>query len=155
MIRIVPAGLEHLPEVLALERSSMRPPWSKDALTAELGRGDAYFGAAVEDGRVVGYCVLRLIADEAELFRIAVADGRRRTGVAARLLEDALDFCKSNGAAAVYLEVRQTNGAAIGLYEKCGFKCGGRRKNYYSDPAEDAVLMVLDLSPGKAQEGDI
>jgi ribosomal-protein-alanine N-acetyltransferase len=155
MIRIVPAESAHIPGVLELERSSMRPPWSSDALTSELGRGDAYFGAAVEDGRVLGYCVLRLISGEAELFRIAVADGRRRSGIGARLLEDALRFCTSNGAAAVYLEVRQGNAAAIGLYEKYGFSCAGRRKNYYSNPAEDAVIMVLNMSPGRDREGDV
>ena len=80
---------------------------------------------AVDDGRVLGFCVLRLVSGEAELFRVAVAGDRRRTGIASRLLGDALRFGASNGAAAVYLEVRQSNEAAIGLYEKHGFSGAG------------------------------
>ena len=144
---------------LAVEREAISPPWSEGALLGEIGREDGLFilavegGCAAEDnecgadcGAVVGFCILRRAADEAELYQLAVRDDCRRRGIGAALLETVLQSCRQHGAVSVYLEVRRSNGPAIHLYKKHGFKNEGRRKNYYSSPVEDAVIMTLDLT---------
>jgi ribosomal-protein-alanine N-acetyltransferase len=146
MIRIIDAMEAHLPQVLAIELDAISPPWSEGALTNELGREDGlFFVASEDDGGIVGFCILRRAADEAELYQLATRDDRRRRGIGEALLDKALGDCRARGVASVYLEVRRSNDAAIRLYKKHGFKNEGRRKNYYSSPVEDAVIMTLDL----------
>ncbi|NLA86564.1 MAG: ribosomal protein S18-alanine N-acetyltransferase, partial [Clostridiales bacterium] len=79
----------------------------------------------------------------AELYQIAVREDMRRRGVADSLMAAALAYCRENHIDSLYLEVRKSNEAAIRLYQKHGFKNAGRRKNYYSNPVEDAVVMSL------------
>ena len=164
MIRIIHAKEDHLPAVLRIENASIKPPWTEGALLGEVGRDDGLFALAIadgvfiedgvsiadgptaDDGGVLGFCIVRCAADEAELYQIAVCEGYRRHGVADSLMNAAKQFCRQNRIGSVYLEVRRSNEAAIRLYRKHGFKNQGRRKNYYSSPVEDAVLMSLALA---------
>ena len=97
---------------------------------------------AEEDGAVLGYAVLSAVLDEGNLDNIAVAPEYRRRGVADALLGALTGFGREC-LALLTLEVRASNAPAIALYEKHGFAAVGRRKNYYSAPREDAVLMTL------------
>ncbi len=155
MIEILKAEPAQITQVLVIERAAFDPPWSESSLMSEASRNDAYFGVAVESGVVLGFCVLRLISGEAELFQIAVDEARRQLGLGSRLLQEALRFAENNGALAVYLEVRAGNAPAIGLYKRHGFVTSGRRKNYYSNPVDDAVIMVLELKRPETYQGDL
>ena len=146
MIEIVSAEIKHIPEINAIEQEAFDPPWSKNAMLSELGRSDVFFAVAVENAAVLGFCILRLVSGEAELFQIAVAEGKKQSGIGSRLLEKALDFCAHADVVSVFLEVRKSNAAAIGLYKKHGFTQKGLRKNYYTRPAEDAVIMEAELT---------
>ena len=90
---------------------------------------------------VLGFVILRRIADESELYQIAVDKAHRRRGLAAGLMSAALAWAGSCGINAVHLEVRESNDAAISLYKKHGFIQTARRKGYYSDPTENAIMM--------------
>jgi ribosomal-protein-alanine N-acetyltransferase len=146
MIRIVDATEAYLLQVLDIERASIAPPWSEGALLNEIGRSDGLFVLALEGEELLGFCILRRAADEAELYQIAVRERSRRQGIADALMAAAVRYCRACAAVSIYLEVRRSNGAAIRLYKKHGFKNEGRRKNYYSSPVEDAVIMALDLT---------
>lgn len=152
MIRIAEAEEKHLPQVLEIERNAISPPWSEGALLGELGRDDGLFAIAMNEAddtvandTVVGFCIVRRAADEAELYQIAVRADFTRRGIGDALMETALSYCRKNAVLSVYLEVRRSNDGAIRLYKKHGFKNEGRRKNYYSSPVEDAVIMILTL----------
>lgn len=151
MIRIIEARESHLPELVKIENACIAPPWSEAEILNEIGRSDGLFALALENGSdtaeggVLGFCILRRAADEAEIYQIAVCEDARRRGVADSLMHRAVRYCRENKIGSVYLEVRKSNEAAIRLYRKHGFKNGGRRKNYYSSPVEDAVVMSLAL----------
>jgi ribosomal-protein-alanine N-acetyltransferase len=145
MIEIVTAQERHIDDIMALERECIVPPWSEGSLLGEMERPDAFFALAVDDGRILGFCLLHRCADEAELYQIAVTAGDRRRGVAGMLLDAGLSWCRENSLVAVWLEVRKSNEAALSLYQKYGFTVEGRRKKYYVNPVEDAVLMALRL----------
>jgi [ribosomal protein S18]-alanine N-acetyltransferase len=102
-------------------------------------------GAKANSTSVLGFVVARQIAPEWELENIVVAPGARRTGLGKRLLEALLIRARETNSAAVFLEVRESNAAARSLYEKKGFELTGRRKAYYTNPPEDAVLYRLTL----------
>jgi ribosomal-protein-alanine N-acetyltransferase len=151
MIRIRDAGEPDIPAVMNIEEEAFSPPWSEGALLNQIGRDDGLFAVAVEGdadngGQVLGFIIIRRAADEAELYQIAVREDERRRGIAAKLMEAALADCRRHGTVSMYLEVRRGNQEAIALYKKFGFKVEGRRKNYYSSPVEDAVVMSRLLS---------
>jgi ribosomal-protein-alanine N-acetyltransferase len=151
MIRILHVKEAHIAAVLAIENACFSPPWSEGALLGEVGRPDGLFTIAVEEGHdavssdIVGFCIVRCIAGEAEFYQLAVRGDTRRKGVADCLMRTALAYCRENRIESIYLEVRRSNEAAIRLYKKHGFKNEGRRKNYYSSPVEDAIMMSLTL----------
>jgi ribosomal-protein-alanine acetyltransferase len=95
---------------------------------------------------VVGFVVAAIVAGEAELETIAVGEAEQRRGVGGRLLESLVEELRDQQVRNVNLEVRASNRRAIGFYGTHGFKESGRRKRYYADPEEDAVLMRLALS---------
>jgi [ribosomal protein S18]-alanine N-acetyltransferase len=97
------------------------------------------------DSNLLGFLVARHVASEWELENIVVASRSRRKGVGKALLQAFLDQVKGAGGASVFLEVRESNAAARALYESAGFHQTGRRKSYYANPAEDAVLYRLDF----------
>lgn len=102
--------------------------------------------ASTEDtaSKVVGFLVAKRIADEWELENIVVAEEARRKGFGKRLLEALLAAARQTNGRAVFLEVRESNLAARGFYERMGFHESGRRKLYYSNPSENAVLYRWD-----------
>ena len=141
--RIVPMTAARLPQVAALEQVCFpADPWSENLFRAALENPGAAVLLAEEDGAVLGYAVLSAVLDEGNLDNIAVAPEYRRRGVADALL-GALTGLGRECLALLTLEVRASNAPAIALYEKHGFRPVGRRRNYYSDPREDAVLMTL------------
>lgn len=136
-----PATLADLPAILSIERIAFSDPWTADAFRSMLGQDHVLTTVAERDGRLVGYSVAWAVGDEAELANLAVAPEHRGTGVAKRLLDHLLDDLDARGGATIYLEVRDSNAPAQGLYRSRGFTAAGRRKGYYRKPNEDAVVM--------------
>ncbi|HZE24764.1 MAG TPA: ribosomal protein S18-alanine N-acetyltransferase [Blattabacteriaceae bacterium] len=94
-----------------------------------------------QSGRVVGFIVGQQLEDEWEIENVAVTGEARRCGLGSRLVGELLDVVRSRGGKSVFLEVRESNRAARSLYEKWAFIEVGRRKMYYQNPAEDALLL--------------
>ena len=94
-----------------------------------------------QDASVVGFIVGRQVEDEWEIENIAVTGTARRRGLGSRLVGELLDLVRSRGGKSVFLEVRESNRAARSLYEKWAFIEVGRRKMYYQNPAEDALVL--------------
>ncbi len=94
-----------------------------------------------QDAIVVGFIVGRQVEDEWEIENIAVTGTARRRGLGSRLVGELLDLVRSRGGKSVFLEVRESNRAARSLYEKWAFIEVGRRKTYYQNPAEDALVL--------------
>lgn len=142
-VRIEPMTPEHLDEVAELERVCFPDPWSRNLLAESLKNDlSAYLVALDGAGRVAGYAGLTVVLDEGSIDNIAVRPDCRRRGVAAQLLEVFLNFARGNRLAFLTLEVRASNYAAIALYGSRGFRAVGRRKNYYENPTEDALIMT-------------
>jgi ribosomal-protein-alanine N-acetyltransferase len=102
---------------------------------------------------VAGFASYRVIQDDAELLNIAVSPSRRRRGIGVRLLLGVIDAVKRSGANRLFLEVRESNTAARGLYNRFGFEEQSRRVGYYSHPPEDALALVLATTSDIALEG--
>ncbi len=94
---------------------------------------------------VLGLIIARCLPDEWEIENVIVEEQYRRRGVGSFLVRGALAEARTAGAASVILEVRESNRPALRLYESIGFRLDGRRKNYYPDPAEDALLLRIGL----------
>jgi ribosomal-protein-alanine N-acetyltransferase len=145
---------EHdLLEVVEIEETSGLSRWGWSAYYAELqGKNSHLMLVARIDAheqsrrsKLAGYIVARLGADELHINNVAVREDFRRRGIGRQLLTRILEEGKRSGAGRAYLELRAGNQAALALYQDCGFRATSRRKNYYSDPVEDALVMIIDL----------
>jgi len=141
MIMIRQAVEDDIPRILEIEREAISPPWTHGGLLSEIYRDDSYFALAVDDNIVSGFVILQRMGDEGEMLQIAVDKKQRRHGIADLLMDAALSWAKECGIGSLYLEVRTSNEAAVALYKKHGFMQTGRRKGYYTEPVEDAILM--------------
>ncbi len=145
-VTIRPAAPADLDAIVEIERGSFGDPWNRalffDALFAKHTRFDVAVDAA---GTVVGYLVAQIVADEGEVLNLAVAPGRRRGGTGARLLSGLMADARARGVLAVHLDVRESNAAARALYARFGFAGVGRRRAYYREPVEDALVLRSDL----------
>jgi ribosomal-protein-alanine N-acetyltransferase len=97
------------------------------------------------DAEPIGYVCYWVVFEELRILNLAVAPAFRKRGIGLRLARHALDAGRARGARSADLEVRASNQAARGLYERLGFRQTGVRRRYYVDPTEDAVLMELDM----------
>ena len=139
--KLVPMDKSHLDAVAALEQQCITPPWPRAMLEEELYNPNVSMVVAEgEDGTVLGYGEIGVVLDEGCLEKIAVDPAYRRQGVAEAILSAFLRFGQAN-LAFLTLEVRASNEPAIALYEKLGFEQVGRRKNYYRNPREDALIL--------------
>lgn len=153
---VVPAD-EHCVETIKnIEVRCNLSPWSADDYRREITRADSVFIVAKRNGEVVGFALARLITNlnsqnqvpilkEIELYNIAVAPTFRNLGVGQVLLDHLLIKTVEHGASKVWLEVRESNNAAIQFYKKNGFKPVYIRNNFYSSPSENAIVMSLDV----------
>ena len=126
-------------EIYYVEQSCFGNPWTKKMLECELNSPLSILENEERDGKIVGYALGRVVADEAELLKICVLSGWRKQGIAEKLLGSLLKKMRENGAAACFLEVRSKNAPALALYQKMGFEQIALRRNYYPD--DDAVVM--------------
>ena len=130
-------------DVLQISLLSFPHSWSKSSYEKELQNSLAKYFVAEIDGKVVGFVVTWIIVDESHITTVAVHPDFRKNGIASKLIEDMILYCKEHGCIAYTLEVRAGNTPAISLYEKHGFKQDGIRQGYYQDNNEDAILMWL------------
>lgn len=136
-----PMRAEDVERVAHLERVCFSESWSENLLRSGLdNRLDSYL-VYEEAGTVFGYCVLRILADEGEIQRIAVDPAFRRRGAGRKLMEAMAALGRMKGVREVALEVRESNEGARKLYESYGFKQEAVRKEYYHNPTEDAIIM--------------
>jgi ribosomal-protein-alanine N-acetyltransferase len=139
-----------LAPILAIEQRSFRWPWGRLSFEGELTCRNAcnLVVKSSENGggeQVIAYVFWRLAADELHILKIAVAPACRGKGIGTRLAERCLKMGAERGATSAHLEVRPSNTAAVGLYQKLGFDVIGRRHNYYTDSKEDALVMMKNL----------
>ena len=140
-----PAGVADALALARVEQACFANPWSQRALADTLGQPGALFVLAEqEDGTVVGYAGCQCVLDEGYVTNIAVVPALRRQGVARKLLCWLLTQVAGR-LSFITLEVRDSNRAAISLYEQMGFCRVGVRKAYYTDPVEDAQLWTKEL----------
>lgn len=119
--------------------------WSAAAVDEALNCDERLFLVADIEAELAGFAVARLITDEAEILNFAVKRAYRRCGVGRRLLEKLFRQLRELGATKVFLEVRESNAAAIAFYRKLGFESVGRRPSYYQQPDEAAIIMQAEL----------
>ena len=137
-----------IPQVHDIARHSFSTPWQASSFEYELANNDAICNVAIADRKIIGYVCLRSMLDIVHVMDMAVIPGLRRTGIGSMLLSSALQDLRriKRDIHLVTLEVRESNIAAIRLYEKFGFKEIGRRKAYYKKPFEDAIIMETDMN---------
>ena len=129
-----------LPQVIAIERRAFPTPWSLAMFVLELSKPSGICLAARREGRLTGYLVCSRYDTVWHIMNVAVDPDARRTGVATALLGALLERVDDPGARYT-LEVRESNLAAIALYERFGFRTAGMRRRYYQDNGEDALIM--------------
>ncbi len=135
-----------LDDVAAIERAVFNDPWSRRSFADLLDAAQVVFLVAVSDTAVLGYAVVLVASPESELANLAVARLVQGQGLGRRLLRAGIAAASERGCRQMFLEVRASNGAAIGLYQSAGFEALGRRRKYYARPEEDAVVMRANLS---------
>jgi ribosomal-protein-alanine N-acetyltransferase len=134
--------LADIDAVCEVEVQSFSMPWSRAAFEAELTENDlANYLVVTVDGKVVGYAGFWLILDEAHVTNIAIMPDNRDGGLGKQLLTVLMELAKTIGAGSMTLEVRVSNSAAQHLYTQLGFVPKGRRRGYYTDTQEDALIM--------------
>lgn len=136
---------DDIPEIVSIERLSFSTPWSETSFRSEIYSRYSVTRVAELNGVIVGYICVKHVADECHLLDLAVHPDYRRRGIARSLLDNVIQELRIEGCRFFYLEVRASNYAARKLYERFGFNMVGVRKGYYVNPAEDAVIMMMEL----------
>ena len=130
-------------EIAEMEKEYFSDPWSQKDIFSYICARDGMCFTALDDGVPIAYVIGRLIPPEGEIYRIAVRETKRGRGIGYRLLSFALKTERGRGLETTFLEVRKKNIPARRLYEAHGFKEIGIRKNYYKNPDDDAIIMLL------------
>jgi [ribosomal protein S18]-alanine N-acetyltransferase len=142
--------LDDLEQVIEIDQVSFSLPWPQRSFRFELTDNPASRCWVAElNGRVAGMLVGWLIVDEIHIATIAIHPDFRQQGIGKKLLSFALDSAKEEGAVSSFLEVREGNTTALNMYRKFGYVEDGRRKGYYKDNDEDAILMILTPLPAE------
>lgn len=144
-ITIVPMAAEHISAIAQIEKACFSTPWSEKALREELDVPAAHFVTALVNGTVAGYMGMQLAGDVGYVCNVAVSPDFRRCGVASALVAAQMAYAKAAGLSEISLEVRSSNTAARGLYEKLGFVWLGTRPRFYREPEENAEIYSLYL----------
>lgn len=133
-------------EVLKIEHASFTLPWTEEAFKNEFKQNKFAVYIGLEDeGRLIGYCGVWVIVDEAHITNVAVLPEYRGLKLGEALMKKIMEISSEMGARTMTLEVRVTNYIAQSLYRKLGFQDGAIRKSYYTDNREDALVMWVNL----------
>lgn len=141
MIEIRQMTRAHVPQVAELEKICFADPWSERSVASELENPLSYWLVALEGGTVAGYVGSQTVLGETDMMNVAVRPEFRRQGIAEALILVLIEDLKALQSHCLTLEVRDSNASARALYEKLGFLEVGRRKNYYRNPREDALIL--------------
>lgn len=142
---------EDLAEVCKIEKDNFSLPWSEKSFLESMEREDTVFLVALEDEDVAGYIGCYCIAGAGEITNVAVKASHRRKGIGGKLLQKLYEEGAALDTQEYFLEVRESNEAAIGLYLRQGFVKEGIRKNFYEKPVENAVIMWNHFPLGNEQ----
>jgi len=138
--------------VLEIERASFAAPWTRGMFTETLSSPVSTSLVIEEAGRIAGYIIFYHAAQEIHIMNIAVDRDRRGQGIASGMMSRIMALARKNSIENCFLEVRESNMPARGLYEKLGFMPVGRRKGYYRETGEDALVMCLSLSDAREED---
>lgn len=140
-MRIESMNSSHVAQIALLEKNCFSDPWSEKSVASELDNKLAFWLVAIEGDTVAGYIGSQTVMDETDMMNVAVHPDFRRQGIGEALITGLVEHLKTIGSRCLTLEVRASNAPAIALYEKLGFSEIGRRKNYYRNPREDALIL--------------
>jgi ribosomal-protein-alanine N-acetyltransferase len=140
-IKIIYMSEDHIDDILTVENSSFKIPWSRQSFLDELSNKFAIYISAQASGRIIGYAGMWKVFDEGHITNVAVHPDLRGQGVGSLLVAKLLEISEAEEITALTLEVRRSNIAAQHLYAKFGFEASGVRKAYYADNGEDAIIM--------------
>ncbi len=148
MIELIPLKLQYCEEVADIAKENLPEAWSLSGIQDVLQYDDNiyYVAKQTDKGEIVGFAGIMLIVDEAELLNIAVRKDYQGQGIGQLLLKKVIEEGQARGAGRMLLEVRRSNIPAIKLYYKNLFSVLGERKNYYSNPTEDAIILEKKLN---------
>jgi ribosomal-protein-alanine acetyltransferase len=149
-----PAVEADLPEIVRIERSCFADPWSEESFRRLLAVQPAIFQVieSEPERRIAGYAIAFAVGEDGELLNVAVEPDFRGKGLAGQMVDALIIELAARGVRATFLEVRESNGAARGLYGSRGFTEIGRRKKYYRRPVEDALVMRRIIASGEGDE---
>lgn len=140
------ATLEDLQAIHTIEEVCFTTPWSKASLAAYIGdEKHKVFSVALYKGQIIAYMGSSFILDEGEVTNVATLPAYRSLGIGEGLVRYVVEALRQRRVKTLFLEVRPSNAAAIHIYKKCGFKELSRRKDYYSQPKEDALIYSVQL----------
>jgi len=125
-----------------IEKLCFVRPWSEQSIKDEMNKQNSVFLMAFEDDKAIGYVGLSVVFDEGYMGNLGVIEEYRKKGVGRALMQELLAQCQKLDLAFITLEVRQSNTPAVNLYISLGFIEAGRRRNYYKEPSEDALLLT-------------
>lgn len=135
----------HVAQIAALEKLCFSDPWSETSVGGELENPLSYWLVAEENDRVLGYIGSQSVPPEADIMNLAVAPDCRGKGIGRELLTAMMAYLHSRNIETLFLEVRPSNTPARNLYASLGFVEAGRRKKYYVNPIEDALILRKEL----------
>ena len=144
MMEIRLATIEDAHAIYEIEQKSFSVPWRLESVLAELeGAENKLYMVICEENHIVGYAGAWLVYDEGQITNIAILPSARGKGYGSKLTKQLIDECFSRGMHEIFLEVRISNLPALAMYRNLGFSVKGIRKEYYSEPTEDAYIMSL------------
>lgn len=133
-------------QVAALEKCCFADPWSENSVASELENPLSLWLVAMDGERLAGYVGSQTVLGESDMMNVAVDGDYRRQGVGKKLIEALVEHLKARESHCLTLEVRDSNTPARNLYASLGFSEIGRRKNYYRNPREDALILRKEWS---------
>ena len=138
------ATIDDAHAIYEIEQQSFSVPWSLESVLTELeGTANKLYMVICEENHIVGYAGAWLVYDEGQITNIAILPSARGKGYGSKLTKRLIEECFSKGMHEIFLEVRISNLAALAMYRNLGFSVKGIRKDYYSEPTEDAYIMSL------------
>lgn len=146
MISVFQMTAQQVTQVAALEKRCFSDPWSENSVASELENPLSLWLVAMDGERLAGYVGSQTVLGESDMMNVAVDEDYRRQGVGKMLIEALVEQLKALESHCLTLEVRDSNAPARNLYASLGFSEIGRRKNYYRNPREDALILRKEWS---------